>query len=134
MHERHNHAVSIADIQLLASVWEFPWRIYEFARLVCATCYYSEDQHKPWISKVKYSKAIPIKMRALTDEIFYIDVVNSSVPGLFPQMVGLLCSNFFHCPSFFVDYKSDFDFVYHQESTLADNVILLKRYYEVELR
>jgi len=61
-------------------------------------------------------------------------IIISSMPGLIPQMVGFLASNKFHYTSFFVNNKSNFTFIYHQESTLADNTIFAKRAYEVELR
>ena len=73
-------------------------------------------------------------MRTLPREIAHTDIMTSSVPGLIPQMVGFLTSKKFHCSSFFIDDRSDFTFVYHQESTLAYETILAKRAYEAELR
>ena len=49
-------------------------------------------------------------------------------------MVGFLILRKFHYISFFVDDKSDFTFVYDQESTSANKTILAKRAYKAELR
>ena len=70
----------------------------------------------------------------LPGEIAYADIMTSSVPRLIPQMVSFLTSRRFHCTSFFVDDSSDYTFIHHQESTLADDTILAKRAYEAELR
>ena len=40
----------------------------------------------------------------------------------------------FHHASFFVDDASNFTFIYHQESTSANDTILAKRAYEAEFR
>ena len=40
IHERYNHVLSIADIQLLAASGKFPSRLSKCTRPVCATCCY----------------------------------------------------------------------------------------------
>ena len=73
-------------------------------------------------------------MRTLPGEITHTDLMTSLVPGLIPQMVGFLTSKKFHYSSFFVDDRSDYTFIYYQESTLAGKTILAKRTYKAELR
>ena len=134
IHERFNHVISIADIQLLAAAGHFPKRLSTCTRPACATCYYGKARRKPWRSKGKNNKAILERMRKMPGEIAYTNIMTSSVPGLIPQMVGFLTSKKFHYTSFFVDDASDYTFVHHQESTSADDTILAKRAYEAELR
>ena len=44
IHERCNHVMSVADIQLLAATGVFPKRLSKHTRLACATCYYGAAQ------------------------------------------------------------------------------------------
>lgn len=134
IHERYNHVISIPDIQILAAAGHFPSRLAKCTRPACATCCYGSAQRKPWRSKSKQNKAILDKMRTLPGEIAHTDLMTSSVAGLIPQMVGFLTSKKFHYSSFFVDDRSDFTFICHQESTSATETILSKRAYEAELR
>ena len=48
IHDRHNHVMSVVDMQLLATTGIFPKRIYKYTRPTCATCCYGADQCKPW--------------------------------------------------------------------------------------
>ena len=73
-------------------------------------------------------------MQNIPGEIAYTNIITSSVVSLIPQIVGFLASKKFHYTSFFINNTSNFTFVYCQESTLADDIILVKRACEAELR
>ena len=73
-------------------------------------------------------------MKHLPGKIAHTDIMTSSVPGLTPQMVGFHGSTKFHHTSFFVDDKSDFTFLHHQNPTSEDETIKAKHAYENELR
>ena len=73
-------------------------------------------------------------MRVMSDEISHADILTRLVPGVMPQMVGILFSKKFHFTSFFEDGRSDFAYIHHQESTSADNTVIAKRAYEAQLR
>ena len=110
LHERFNHVISIADLQLLAAAGHFPKRLSTCTSPVCTTCCHGKVRSKPWISKGKRDKAILDQMRKLPEEIAHADIMTGSVPGLIPQMVRFLTSRKFHYTSFFVDDETDFTF------------------------
>ena len=122
------------DIQLLTAAGHFPKRLSKCVRPVCTTCYYGKVRKKPLRSKGKNNKAILKHMRKRPGEIAHTDIMTTSVPGLIPQMVGFLTSKKFYHASFFINDASYFTFVHHQELTLVDDTILVKRAYEAELR
>ena len=64
----------------------------------------------------------------------YVDIVTSSFLGVTSQMVGFLTSRKHYIISFFADDESDYAFVFHKESTSADETMLTKREHESELR
>ena len=80
-HEKFNHVVPIADIQLLDAAGHFPKRLSKCTRPACATCCCEAAQKKLWRSKGKHNKAILDKMRTLQGEIAHVDIMTSSVPG-----------------------------------------------------
>ena len=49
-------------------------------------------------------------------------------------MVGFLTPKKFHYSSFFIDDRSDYIFIYYQESTSAEETIVAKHTYKAELR
>ena len=73
-------------------------------------------------------------MKILPGEIAYTDIMVSSVPRPIIQIARFLTSKKFNYTSFFADHKIDFTFAYHQTSTSADEIIIMKRAYELELR
>ena len=73
-------------------------------------------------------------MRNFPDEIVHIDIMTSSAPGLIAQMIGFITSKRFHQYSFFVDDKSDYAFVHHQQSTSAEDTIIANKSHEAELK
>ena len=58
LHERFNHVISIADLQLLAAAGHFPKQLSTCTRPACVTCCYGKARRKPWRSKGKHNNAI----------------------------------------------------------------------------
>ena len=118
LHEKHNHVISIEDLQLLEEACHFPKLLSKCARPACATCFYGKGKH---------NRSILERMQKLPGEISHTDIMTIPVPRLIPQMVGFLKSIKCNHSSFFVDDESDYTFVYHQESTSDDETTLEKR-------
>ena len=58
LHERHDHAISIADLQLLVAVGHFLKRLSKCELPAYATCYYGRVHKEPWRSKGKHNISI----------------------------------------------------------------------------
>ena len=82
INERHNHVVSVAEMQLLTANVIFPKSLSKCTRPACAAYCYCAAQRKPWRTKGKYNESILQKMKTLPGEIDHADLITSSVPGL----------------------------------------------------
>ena len=114
IHDRTNHWVPIKEIQVMASMGIFNYKLESCQPPVCALCMFGCAHKKPWRVKEKNKHVIRSKSETAAGYNTSLDVLMSSTPGIIPQMSGFLTSDRFWEETVFVDHVTSYIYTHLQ--------------------
>ena len=114
IHDRTNHCVLIKEIQVMASMGIFDYKLAYFQLPVCVSYMFGCAHKKPWRVKGKDKHVIRSESETAVGDNKYLYALTSSTPGIIPQMSGFLTSDRFWAATFFVDHATSYMYTHLQ--------------------
>ena len=108
IHNRTNHCVPIKEIQVMASMGIFNYKLKSCQPPVCASCMFGCAHKKTWRVKGKYKHVIRSESETAAGDNTYLDLLMSSTPGIIPKISGFLTSDSLWLATVFVNHATSY--------------------------